>query len=202
VITLDAVMPGKDGWQVLAELKADPQLADIPVVLLTIQDNKQKGFALGASDYLTKPMQADRLRDVIRRLLPEAGGLILIVDDDGETRRRERRALENAGWQVMEAENGRVALERIRQQRPDTILLDLLMPEMDGFEFLDQLCRDADLKSIPVVVLTAKDLSAEERRALKASASRILEKGRCGTDELVHTVSGMVGRYVGSSSRT
>ncbi|MDO9070349.1 MAG: response regulator, partial [Deltaproteobacteria bacterium] len=159
VITLDVMMPGLDGWAVLTELKADPALADIPVVMLTIVDNKNLGYALGASDYLTKPIQRERLLAVLEkyRRHPQPGP-VLVVEDDPETREILRRLLEKEGCQVIAAENGRVALERLAESQPMLILLDLMMPEMDGFQFIDRVRQHENWRTIPIVVVTAKDL--------------------------------------------
>src|SRR5262249_54398993 len=137
-ITLDVMMPGMDGWAVLTVLKADAATADIPVIMLTVVDDKNLGFALGAADYLIKPIDWDRLIAVLenhRRRI--ANSQVLVIEDDAQTREMLRRAAEKHGWQVVEAENGRVGLERIAAQVPGVILLDLMMPEMDGFTFMD-----------------------------------------------------------------
>jgi CheY-like chemotaxis protein len=140
-ITLDVMMPGMDGWAVLSALKADPEIADIPVVMLTIVDDRNLGYALGASDYLTKPIDRERLVTVLRRYRRD--GPVLVVDDDVVVRQLFRRILEPEGHVVVEAENGRVALERLRDVSPSVVLLDLMMPEMDGFEFVGEFRRHA-----------------------------------------------------------
>ena len=137
LITLDVVMPRMDGWAVLKELKEDPALAAIPVVMLSILDEQEKGFALGAADYLTKPFDRDRLRSVLQAHRGgESGARVLVVEDDDAIRAILRDMLEREGCTVDVAENGLVALERVAKAKPDIILLDLLMPKMDGFEFL------------------------------------------------------------------
>ena len=138
-ITLDVMMPGMDGWAVLSALKADPDLADIPVVMLTIVDDKNLGYALGAADYLTKPIDRERLVTVLRQHRRDRP--VLVVDDDAEVRRLLRRMLEPEGYTVVEAENGRAALGHLRDVSPSVILLDLMMPEMDGFEFVAEFRR-------------------------------------------------------------
>jgi signal transduction histidine kinase/CheY-like chemotaxis protein len=185
-ITLDVMMPGMDGWAVLAALKADPALAAIPVIMVTILDDKEMGFALGAVDYLTKPVDWARLRGLVRSLRPAASTEpVLVVDDDPDVRDMLRRALETDGLAVLEAEHGRAALARIATQRPALILLDLTMPEMDGFEFLDVLRRSPDGRAIPVVVLTARDLTPEDRQRLNGQVEQILLKGPHDRDELL-----------------
>src|SRR5439155_8882693 len=131
-ITLDVMMPGMDGWAVLTVLKADPVTAQIPVIMLTVVDDKSLGFALGAADYLIKPIEWDRLLAVLEKHRPHiVGSDLLLVEDDPDTREMLRRAAEKHGWHVVEAENGRVGLQRAAAQVPGMILLDLMMPEMD-----------------------------------------------------------------------
>ena len=146
-ITLDVMMAGLDGWAVLAALKSDPATADIPVVMLTMMDDRNLGYALGAADYLTKPIDRDRLLAVLTRYRRDRP--ILVVDDDADVRLLLRRMLEKAGYVVVEAEHGRAALARLAELTPELILLDLMMPEMDGFEFLDELRRLPAARSHP-----------------------------------------------------
>jgi CheY-like chemotaxis protein/anti-sigma regulatory factor (Ser/Thr protein kinase) len=193
-ITLDVMMPGMDGWAVLSALKADPDVADIPVIMLTIVDDKNLGYALGASDYLTKPIDRERLVNVLkqyRRDLP-----VLVVDDDAEVRQLFRRMLEPEGYTVVEAPNGRVALERLRDMSPSVILLDLMMPEMDGFEFVAEFRRHEPWRAIPIVVVTAKDLSPDDRARLNGYVERILQKGTHGREQLLAEVRELVAASV------
>jgi CheY-like chemotaxis protein len=185
LITLDLVMPRKDGWAVLKELKADPALAAIPVVMLSILDEQEKGFALGAADYLTKPFDRERLRKVLQA--HRKGGpatRVLVVEDDNATRALLRDMLEREGCKVDLAENGLIALERSDKAKPDIILLDLLMPTMDGFEFLATLRAKPGGSEIPIVVLTAKDLSDAERERLAGAVKAVLRKSMHSRDEL------------------
>ena len=193
-ITLDVMMPGMDGWAVLSALKAERDLADIPVVMLTIVDDKNLGYALGAADYLTKPIDRERLAAVLGKYRRDQP--VLVVDDDPEVRGLLRRMLEPAGHAVVEAENGRVALERLREVKPSVVLLDLMMPEMDGFEFVDAFRRHDAWRGIPVVVITAKDLSREDRERLNGYVQRILQKGAYGRDELLAEVRALVAASV------
>ncbi|HXH84185.1 MAG TPA: GAF domain-containing protein, partial [Candidatus Tectomicrobia bacterium] len=189
-ITLDVMMPGMDGWAVLSALKADPELADIPVVMLTIVDDRNLGYALGASEYLTKPVDRERLVTALRkhrRDLP-----VLVVDDDATLRELLRRTLEAEGYAVVEAENGRAALERLREVTPGLVLLDLMMPEMDGFEFVAEMRRHAGWASIPIVVITAKDLSRDDHDRLNGYVQRILQKGAYGREQLLAEVRDLV----------
>jgi CheY-like chemotaxis protein len=188
-ITLDVMMPGLDGWTVLSMLKADASVCDIPVIMLTMMDDKKRGYALGAANYITKPIDRKRLAQTLRKYrCPHPPCPVLLVDDDATARQMMRSMLEKAGWAVSETENGRVALEHVAQNRPALILLDLMMPEMDGFEFAAELHRHAEWRSIPIVVLTAKDLTADELRRLNGNVHTILDKGGCSRDELMHQV--------------
>ena len=193
VITLDVMMSGLDGWAVLTELKADPALADIPVVMVTFVDNKNLGYALGASDYLTKPISRQRLLAVLEkyRRHPQPGP-VLVVEDDPDTRKILRRLLEKEGCQVIAAENGRVALERLAESQPMLILLDLMMPEMDGFQFIDRVRQHENWRTIPIVVVTAKDLTKEDRVRLNGYVLEIIRKNACPRDELLAEVSELV----------
>jgi signal transduction histidine kinase/CheY-like chemotaxis protein len=184
-ITLDVMMPDLDGWTVLAAIKGDPELADIPVILMSIVDDKNRGYALGATDYMVKPVDRARLSGVLRNICGAVGRQVLLVDDDDMTRRGMRLALEKDGWEVGEAENGRVALARLTETRPNIIMLDLMMPEMDGFEFLVEMRSHPEWRDIPVLVVTAKDLSAEELGRLNGDVARVLQKGAPELDELL-----------------
>jgi PAS domain S-box-containing protein len=195
-ITLDVLMPAMDGWAVLTALKADPQLADIPVIMLTIVDDKNIGFTLGASDYFTKPIDRDRLIAVLKKYTRHPSQ-VLVVEDDAAMREMLRRMLVKEGWVVTEAENGCAALERIAESRPAFILLDLMMPEMDGFQFVDELRKHKDWCSIPVAVITAKDLTSKERDRLCGCVEKILQKGAYSREELLTEVRDLVASGVG-----
>jgi PAS domain S-box-containing protein len=184
-ITLDVMMPGMDGWSVLSALKSDPDLARIPVIMLTILDEKPLGLALGASGYLTKPVERGQLLGLVGNFTHDGSRQILIVEDDEGTRQVVRRTLEGAGCTVVEAENGLVGLQRVEESRPSLILLDLMMPELDGFGFLEELRGTPGGDEIPVVVMTAKDLTDEDRERLNGGVERILEKGTSLTDEII-----------------
>ncbi len=192
-ITLDVMMAGMDGWSVLTALKADPELADIPVIMLTIIDNKTMGYALGASDYMTKPVDRNRLLTILRKY---SGGLpncrVLVAEDDAQTREMLRRMLEKEGCEVSEAENGRVALERMNENCPKLILLDLMMPEMDGFEFVSELRRHEEWRCVPVVVITAKDISPEDRERLNGYVEKYLQKGAYSSEALLREVRNLI----------
>jgi CheY-like chemotaxis protein/nitrogen-specific signal transduction histidine kinase len=177
-ITLDVMMPGLDGWSVLLALKADRDLRDIPVIMLTMVDDPDRGFALGAAEFATKPVDRARLSLILKKYTcPRPPCPVLLVEDDPATREVTRTILEKEGWKVSEAENGRVALECMELERPRLIVLDLMMPEMDGFEFVARVRKKLEWRSIPIVVLTAYDLSAKERRRLNGYVETILRKG-------------------------
>ncbi|MBI4786819.1 MAG: response regulator [Chloroflexi bacterium] len=186
VITLDVMMPGMDGWTVLTALKQDPATVDIPVIMVSIVDEKNLGYALGAADYLTKPVERERLVAILNRYRREPGQRpVLIVEDDAATREMLRRTVEREGWQVAEAENGIVGLQEVAKNPPMLILLDLMMPEMDGFEFVVELRKNPAWKSIPVVVVTAKDLTQQDRQRLTGYVDQLIQKGAYSRDELV-----------------
>jgi signal transduction histidine kinase/DNA-binding response OmpR family regulator len=185
-LTLDIMMPDLDGWTVLAALKGDPALADIPVIVVTILDEKNRGFALGATDYIVKPVDRDRLLAVLRTVSARRSGHVLLVEDDAATRTVLRQILTRDGWTIHEAENGRVALDRLAETLPDVIVLDLMMPEMDGFEFLAELRSRPDARDIPVLVVTAKDLTEDDRRRLNGGVERVIMKRGYAPDELMH----------------
>jgi CheY-like chemotaxis protein len=190
VITLDVMMPGMDGWTVLATLKADPELSSIPVVIVTMTDDRRTGYALGASEYLTKPIDPGRLTAALRRQLGDAAptASVLVVDDDPAVRRLTDQVLQREGWTVLQAENGRVGLRRVAESRPALIILDLLMPDMDGFEFLETLRRTDGCPTTPIIVLTAKDLTAADRESLNGSVAKVLDKSVCNREHLLGAV--------------
>ncbi|MCW5554049.1 MAG: response regulator [Verrucomicrobiae bacterium] len=198
VITLDVMMPHLDGWSVLNALKGDPATADIPVIMLTIVDEKQMGFALGAADYFTKPIDFQRLAKVLHKYRHAgAAQQVLVVEDDAATREMLRRTLEKDGWQVSEAANGRLGLEQLQSRMPGVILLDLMMPEMDGFEFMRALRERPDGRLVPVVVITAKDLTEEDRRRLNGQVAKILPKGTTSSEELLAELRALAGLELG-----
>ncbi len=175
-ILLDVMMPQMDGWSVLSALKADPDLAGVPVVMITFVSDNGLAASLGAEEQLAKPVDWETLKTVMDRFHDHDGD-VLVVDDDRSARERLRTVLERNGWTVQEAANGAEALERVNIARPRLILLDLTMPVMDGFSFLHALRRTPDGAEIPVVVLSARDITQAERGQLQ-SAERVLSKGQ------------------------
>jgi len=197
-ITLDVMMQGMDGWSVLAQLKNDPATADIPVIMLTMVDNKKLGYALGAAEFLTKPIDRERLAAILLRYNDGAGKTALVVEDEPDSREMLSRILKSEGWRIREAENGRAALEEVAREVPSIVLLDLMMPEMDGFEFIDELQRQEAWRHIPVLVVTAKELTEEDRERLNGYVGRVLRKGSYDKGELVEVVSAMVAARIRS----
>jgi signal transduction histidine kinase/CheY-like chemotaxis protein len=194
-ITLDVVMPDIDGWTVLAALRGDPQLADIPVVMATIVDERRQGMTLGAVGYLTKPIDGDKLVKIIRRYgAPSGPTRVLVVEDDATQRERVRSLLEPPQWLVTEAENGRVALERLNDTVPDVMILDLLMPEMDGFQLVAALQQHPQWQRIPVVVVTALDLSAQDRARLNSGVETVLLKEAFKPSDLIDGLRRLVAK--------
>jgi CheY-like chemotaxis protein len=213
IIILDVMMSDMDGWAVMSALKEDMESASIPVIIISFMDNRETGFALGAADYLTKPIDRKRLITMLQQYrISNTGsgdGLILVVEDDAPTRHLLRRTLEKEAWQVAEAQNGRVALEYLLRcgtqnsiasdslalPLPDMILLDLMMPEMDGFEVLQALHSNPRWWAIPVIVLTARDLSPEEHHYLESSVEQTLQKASYSRDDLLRKVRHLTHLY-------
>lgn len=194
-ITLDVMMPGLDGWAILAKLKEDPDTRDIPVIMLSIVANQELGFALGAADYLTKPVALDELKSCISKytcLNPE--GPILIIEDEPHLRELTGRLLSSANYNSVQADNGVHALEQVREKKPCLILLDLMMPVMDGFEFLNELRSHPEWHDIPVVVLTAKDLTEEEYGMLVGKTEKIFAKGASVQETLLTEIRRVLSR--------
>lgn len=189
-ITLDVMMPEMDGWSVLATLKADPGLATIPVVMITIVESQKVGYALGVSEYLIKPIDYERLATFLKKL-PKDGGIlhhILLIEDDSSARDLLRRMLETQGWRVFEAGNGRIALDQMKLVSPHLIVLDLMMPEMDGFDFVTEIRKHEQWRKIPIVVVTAKEMTTEDRLRLNGYVQNIFKKGVFEKEELLQNI--------------
>src|SRR5215472_4550467 len=192
-ITLDVMMPDIDGWSVLAALRQDPELAEIPVIMITILDEHRRGVALGAAGYLTKPIDRERLHRMVSRFrAPTPPTRVLLVEDDKDQRERLRGWLEGEQWAVQESANGREALTRLQAHRPDVILLDLMMPEMDGFAVVAALQKEPHWRDIPVIVITARDLDAKDRERLNSGVQSVLVKETFRPGELVERIRQLV----------
>ena len=188
-ITLDVMMPEMDGWEVLSALQANDKVKNIPVIMLTMADEPDLGFSLGATDYLTKPVNWNQLSTILKKhQIQSDSESIMIVEDDEITRDMLRKSLESNNFKVKSAVNGKEALEKIKIAKPGLIILDLMMPEMDGFEFSEKLRENKDWLDIPVVVITAKDLTKEDHSRLKGNVEAIMQKGSYSKKELLAEV--------------
>ena len=195
-ITLDVMMPGMDGWSVLTALKSDPEVSSIPVIMVTMLQDRQFGFSLGAAEFLTKPVHQEKLREVLGKYCGPPSAYALVVEDDPGNRQLICRMLEKERVRYVEAANGSEALERVAEETPGIILLDLMMPVMDGFEFLSVLRHNPKLAHVPVVVITAKDLTTEERERLNGRVSQVIQKGAVDRDRLLHDIHAMLEKKV------
>ena len=195
VVTLDVMMPRMDGWAVLSAMKEDAELAEIPVIMATVVDNQSIGFSLGAADYLIKPIDRDRLVRAVEKCCPGALRHVLIVEDDAPTSELMRRALRQIDCMVTQAENGRVGLERLNEALPDAILLDLMMPEMDGFEFIARVRAEPRWQRIPVIVVTAKTLAAEDFARLNGQVQHLVHKGEHSGKTVLAALDELVPRH-------
>jgi CheY-like chemotaxis protein len=199
IITLDVVLPGnQNGWDILSLLKNDADTVGIPVIIVTFLEEPKHGFALGAADYIVKPIAWDGLLGSLQkftRLAPPSAP-VLVVDDDSDVRELFRRTLARENMPVIEACNGAEALQQLRTQRPSVILLDLMMPVMDGFEFIAEFNSHPEWQTIPVVVITAKHITIEDRERLTVSAKTILEKSVFTQEDLLAKVLEFVHYHV------
>lgn len=179
VILLDILMPSMDGWNVLSALKSNPKLQDIPVVIWSMTIDKQLGYTLGASEFLTKPLQKERLLQVMNKYIPKhVDHTVLVIEDDAATNELIARLLEKEGYSAVQTGNGKLALEYMAaEKKPDLILLDLMMPEMDGFTFVEEVRKEEAWQNIPIVVITAKSITSEDREKLNGNVESIIQKG-------------------------
>jgi len=196
IVTLDVMMPKIDGWSVLGIMKSDPELAPIPVIMLTIIDDKNLGFSLGASEYMTKPIDRNRLIALLRKFVPtDKQNSVLVVDDDADVRALLKATIEGVGMKAVEAADGQAALDWLDENgRPSLVLLDLIMPTMDGFEFLQKVRDMPCLAGLPIVVLTAKDLTESERSFLAENTLLVLSKSAQPIGALGQALARIVGR--------
>jgi CheY-like chemotaxis protein len=183
LITLDILMPGMDGWTVLSTLKADPEMANIPVFVISMVDDENKGYSLGASEYLTKPIDRTRIHILLKKYKWDSGSA-LVVEDDTSTRKMLCRVLEDYGLNVAEADNGKIALDRVQEKPPGVIFLDLMMPVMNGFEFIEELQKNPEWRSIPIVVITSKELTHADRLRLNGGVQKLIEKKSLDQNDL------------------
>lgn len=193
LISLDVLMPGTDGWTVLTTLKNDPELSDIPVIMMTMTDDKNMGYALGAAEFLIKPIYKEKLISVLDKHIPERqSNSILVIEDDITTSQMMTQMLEKEGYKVTKAKDGRVALQFMAQALPQLILLDLMMPGMDGFEFVTELRKREEWRWIPIVVITAKDIASEDRLRLNGYVKKLIQKGSFRRETLLHEIRSLM----------
>jgi signal transduction histidine kinase/DNA-binding response OmpR family regulator len=177
-VILDILLPGIDGWEVLAQLKADPRTAPIPVIVVSMLDERGHGFALGAAEYLVKPVGKEQLLAAVYRAaaMPERKHTVVAIDDDPLAIELVRASLEPEGWTVLGAPTGQEGLALIRERQPSAVLLDLLMPGMDGFAVVEALRADPDTKSVPVVILTSRSMTRQEKERLQGRITYVARK--------------------------
>ncbi|MBE9561290.1 MAG: response regulator [Proteobacteria bacterium] len=189
-ILLDIKMPQMDGWNVISSLKDNPLLSDIPVIMISMEEQCDKGYAMGATDYLMKPVGREQLATILNKynIGDESQRLVMVIEDDIVIREFMNNMLKAEGWRVFKAENGKVALEHLEEKKPSLILLDLLMPEMDGFEFVARLRSNEKWRSIPVVVLTSAKLSASDQAHLHSYVDGIFQKESYNRDDLFKVI--------------
>ena len=201
-ITLDVMMPGMDGWSVLTALKANPHTAGIPVIMMTMVDDQNLGYALGASEYLLKPINGKQLEAILDKYQPTASAnSILVVEDDPDTREMLCRQLKKDNWKTIEAENGRQALQKLMVYSPALIISDLMMPEVDGFELIHKLRQHKKWRSIPVIVLTAKEITATDRQKLNGRVTKIFAKGSFNRSLLFQQVSYLLSEAISRQNK-
>jgi CheY-like chemotaxis protein len=198
-VILDILLPGVDGWEVLAQLKADPGTAAIPVIVVSMLDERGRGFALGATEYLVKPVGKEQLLAALYRAaaMPERKHTVVAIDDDPLAIELVRASLEPEGWTVLGAATGQDGLALIRERKPSAVLLDLLMPGMDGFEVVEALRADPDTKTVPVVILTSKSMTRQDKERLQGRITYVARKTE-------FDVSGLAGllRWVSTSRQS
>ena len=189
-IVLDIVLPRLDGWDLLSRLKADGVTAACPVVIVSVLDQRGKGFALGAADYLVKPVDREDMLGALSRCIPGEAvrPTVLVIDDDARDRRLVVDTLEPEGYNVLSAEDGEAGLELVRRERPAVVLLDLVMPGLDGFAVVERMRADPSTADVPIVVMTAKDLRRSDRERLAGRISYLAEKAAFGRGELIELV--------------
>ncbi|MGB6977469.1 MAG: response regulator [Gammaproteobacteria bacterium] len=182
VILLGILLPGINGWDVLRRLRLKPETGNFPVIVVSIGNEKKKGLALGANDYISKPINEKQLLVALKKVLNiKQPQTILIIDDDKLSRSFIKNLMCPSSCQVLEAENGLAALKILDQIEPDLILLDLLMPVMDGFEFLENLQSKSPPNNIPVVVISAKTLTDEDYKKMDVGVLKIIDKNKMDT---------------------
>ena len=204
-ITLDVLMPGGDGFQALVALKAVPETENIPIIVVSIIDNKQVGFALGAVDYLIKPINKQALLNSLHKHIPDAAdedSSILLVDDDSQTLELVQETLRSAGYETQSVRSGARALQVLGSKLVGAVVLDLMMPGMDGFEVIRHIRQQPTLKNLPVFVMTAKTLQQDELLLLNSEAQALIEKNGSWHHQLVVEIGQAIrGRELAQAAR-
>lgn len=196
VIALDIMMPGMDGWAVLQAIRADPELRETAVVIVSMLDEKPLGMALGADDYLTKPLRREQVLASIQRLVPVRDGYILVVEGDEALRDLLQRTLLEENWSVRAATNGQQALDMIEQSRPGLILLDLKIPGIDGYQILSQIRGRPEFVRVPVAVMSAQELAREDWERLSGRVEQVIQKGMYSRNRLMREIRRLATHFV------
>ena len=199
VIVFGLLLSGTDGFGALSDIKAEPELAEIPVVLVTMDGERSLGYALGATDYVEKS-DPEQLAGAVGRQVGKEG-LVLVVDDDAAVRDTLKRALERSGYEVETAADGEEGLDRVVELRPSLVLLDLMMPKVDGFEVLERLREDDMLRDLPVLCFTARDLDGDDRARLQRGMAKVLQKGGRGGEALLEEIRRQVASHIARTSQ-
>jgi CheY-like chemotaxis protein len=197
VITLDLSMPGKSGFEALVAFKQSTEIANIPIIIVSIVDQKNLGFALGAADYLIKPIRKPLLLETIRKHVPlqEDDSEILLVDDDPKTLEMLEETLRSAGYETRSVQSGGRALEVLSSKVVSAVLLDLLMPGMDGFEVIRHIREESSLKDLPIFVMTGKNLTVDESALLGHDTQAVLQKNGSWQQQLIVELAGVFQRH-------
>ncbi len=201
-ITLDVLMPNRDGWAVLAELKSTPDISHIPIIVCSIVEDESKGFALGAADYLVKPIiESELLRALDRANHGKAAQTVLVIDDEADALRLIHRMLEaRPGFQVIEAQGGLQGIASVQAHRPDVVILDLMMPDIDGFAVLETIKSNRLSRNTPVIIVTAKELTEDDRARLRGQTAALLNKGTFDSERLLGEIASALATINGSRS--
>lgn len=190
-ILLDILMPEVDGWQILHDLKEDPNTADIPVILLAIVDKKALGFRLGAAAYLLKPLDPAVVQEALERVIGTTANRqkhVLVMDDDPNITDMLRQYLPEADFKLESALDGVAGLQEVEAHRPDVILLDIMMPRLDGFGVIESLRADPQMRELPIIVISAKDLTRAESEMLRKSVAVVMKKQGFQGEKLVDEI--------------
>jgi signal transduction histidine kinase/CheY-like chemotaxis protein len=192
LVLLDAWLPGRSGYDILSELRKDPVVGNTPVILVTVDDDRARGLACGASDYLRKPVSEETLANVLGVYDRGCSGEVLVIEDDDDAAELIKRCLEQVGFSTQRASNGREGLEMATAKRPSAIVLDIRLPELDGFAVIEGLAAAERLSEVPVVVVSGCDMSLAQHRLLAAAGHRVFTKGVVTPREIAQSLREMV----------